>query len=142
MGAFAVTLTAASPVMGIAILRHRQGGLPDAMRLGLGLGLILTFILTVPVAGYLASGTGHLVGTPVTGAKVWLMGWSREVGDLRVAHFLATHALHGVPLAALAATAALPERIASGAVVSAAMVYTLLVAFTFWQALNGLPFLP
>ena len=63
---------------------------------------MLTFVLTVPIAGTLAQMPGHFVGTPVTGAAVPVFGWSREVGDLRTAHFLATHAMHFLPLAGLA----------------------------------------
>ena len=141
MGAAAVTLTSASLVFGIAVARNPATGLPPAMRAGLSLGLILTFPLTVVVAGYMSSTTGHLVGTPVTGDMVPLMGWSREVGDLRVAHFLATHAMHLIPLAALAATLSLPPRAATLAAIAAALGFTALVIFTFWQALNGQPFL-
>lgn len=141
MGLAAVTLTTASLVFGIAIGRNPGTGLSPALRLGLASGLILTFLLTVAVAGYMSSTTGHLVGTPATGAMVPLMGWSREVGDLRVAHFLATHAMHAVPLAALAATLSLPPRTATLATLAAALGFTALVAFTFWQALNGQPFL-
>jgi hypothetical protein len=97
MGVAAVTLTSAAGVMGVLI--WRAGTLPQVWREALGLGLVLTFMLTVITAGTMASGTGHHIGTPVTGARVPLMGWSREVGDLRIAHFLATHALHAVPLA-------------------------------------------
>jgi hypothetical protein len=99
MGLFAVILTSASLVMGIAIWRNPATGLPPALHLGIALGLILTFILTLIAAGTMSSMPGHLVGTPVTGAKLPIVGWSREVGDLRAAHFFATHALHVVPLA-------------------------------------------
>ncbi len=140
MGLAAVTLTTGSLVFGIAIARNPATGLPPAIRLGLSLGLILTFALTVIVAGYMSSTTGHLTG-PSTGPTLPVMGWSRTTGDLRVAHFFATHAMHAVPLAALAATTALPTRAATLATVAAAVGYTTLVAFTFWQALNGQPFL-
>ena len=72
----------------------------------LGLGLILTFVLTLIAAGTMSSMPGHLVGTPVTGARLPIVGWSREVGDLRPAHFFATHALHVVPLAGFAGSRA------------------------------------
>jgi hypothetical protein len=99
MGLFAVTLTSACLVMGVAIWRNPASTLTPAMRLAIALGLILTFVLTLIAAGTMSSMPGHHVGTPVTGARVPVVGWSREVGDLRVAHFLATHALHVVPLA-------------------------------------------
>ena len=139
MGAFAVLLISASLTMGIAIWRNRSTGLPPALHRAIALGLILTFVATLPVAGYLSSAGGHFVGTSTR--TLWLMGWSRDAGDLRVAHFLATHALHAIPLAGLIATTTLPAH-ATRAVWLAAALYTALIAATFAQALQGRPFLP
>jgi FtsH-binding integral membrane protein len=140
MGLAAVTLTSLSLAFGIAIARNPATGLPGAVKEALVWGLVLTFVLTVVTAGYMASTPGHHVGTPTTGARLALMGWSREVGDLRVAHFFATHALHGVPLAGLAALA-LPGALQRPAVRLAALAYAALVVALFWQALQGRPFL-
>ncbi len=142
MGAFAVLLTTASLVYGIAIGRNTACGLDPAMRLAIALGLVLTFVLTIPVAGYMASAPGHLVGTPELGARVPILGWSREVGDLRVAHFLATHALHALPAAGLIAVATTRGRTASGLVWVAAVAFTAATAFAFLQALAGRPLFP
>ena len=142
MGAFAVLLTSATLVQGIAIWRNALTGLSPALHLSIALGLVLTFVLTVLVAGALASQSGHLIGTPVSGARVPVLGWSREVGDLRVAHFFATHALHVLPLAALLAGALVPQRWGVPAVWGAAFLFTALVAASFAGALAGLPFIP
>jgi hypothetical protein len=64
MGVFAVTLTSAALVMGIAIWRNAATGLPAPVHLAVSLGLILTFALTVPVAGYMSGSGGHFVETP------------------------------------------------------------------------------
>lgn len=140
MGVLAVLLTSASLVMGIAIWRNPLTGLAPALRLSVALGLILTFVATVSVAGYLSSNPGHFVGASTR--QMWLLGWSRDAGDLRVAHFLATHALHAVPLAGLIASRTLPPPLAARAVSLAAAVYAALIAGTFLQALNDQPFLP
>jgi hypothetical protein len=137
MGLAAVILTSLSLAFGIAIARNQATGLDPAVRLALVIGLILTFVLTVVVASALAAGTGHHVGQPVTGARLPVMGWSREVGDLRVAHFLATHALHAVPLAGLASARLWPG--ARGPVIAAGAAYAALVLATFAQALAGRP---
>ncbi|MFM2355036.1 MAG: hypothetical protein RLZZ528_772 [Pseudomonadota bacterium] len=142
MGLFALILTSPTLVMGLAIARNPDTGLSPAMKLAIASGLILTFLLTVPVAGYMASTTGHHVGTPVTDARLWPMGWSREVGDLRVAHFFAAHALHFIPAGGLVAALALPPRAATTAVIAGTLAFVALTGSTFWQALNGLPFLP
>lgn len=127
MGVAAVILTSLSLTMGVVFWRHRA----DVLMLSVAVGLILTFVLTVPIAATMSSGTGHLVGTPVTGARFPLMGWSLEVGDLRLPHFLATHAMHFVPLAGLTGSRC--------AVWGAAAGFTALTLWCFARALMGLP---
>lgn len=127
MGVAAVTLTSLSLAMGVVFWRHRA----DPLMLAVALGLILTFVLTVPVAGTMSSGTSHLVGTPMTGARFPIMGWSREVGDLRLPHFLATHAMHFVPLAGLTGSRVTVWATAGG--------FAALVLWCFARALMGLP---
>jgi hypothetical protein len=127
MGVAAVLLTSLSLTMGLVFWRHRA----DPLMLSIAVGLILTFLLTVPIAGTMSSLPGPLVGTPLTGARVPLMGWSMEVGDLRLPHFLATHALHIVPLAGL--TGSRP------AIWATAAGFTALTLWTFARALQGLP---
>jgi hypothetical protein len=142
MGAFAVTLTSASLVMGLAIWRNPATGLPPALHLAVALGLVLTFVLTVPVAFTMASGTGHAVGTPLPGdAGLPILGWLRSAGDLRVPHFFATHALHAIPLAGLLAVWLLPGPWARRAVILSAVAFSALVVGTTLQALAGRAFL-
>ncbi len=139
MGFFAAFLTSASFVMAVAIHRNAATGLEPALKLSLVLGLGLTLPLTLIVAFTMAAGTGHLVGSPVTEARLPLMGWSREVGDLRVAHFIATHALHFVPLVGWMVAVRLPDPAARGAVILAALAWVALTFATFAQALMGKP---
>jgi hypothetical protein len=139
MGVFAILLTSASLVMGLSIWRNPATGLTQALHHAIALGLILTFLLTLITAGYMAAQPGHFVGTPTTGATLPIFGWSREVGDLRVAHFLSTHALHALPLWGLIATRMGDARGAVTLVWGGALLYVVLVAATFLQALNGLP---
>ena len=141
MGAFAVLLTSVCLVFGITFWRDRGSALPEPLRLSLALGLILTFPLTLLAAGTLASLPGHHIGTPVTGATMPFMGWSREVGDLRVAHFLATHALHVIPVIGLAALASRHPQHARRLVWAGAAGFAALTLFTFVQALSGRPVL-
>ena len=139
MGLSAVTLTSAALAFGVAIARNPATGLAPALKLSLVTGLCLTFILTVITAGTMAGMPGHHIGLPVTGARLPLFGWSREVGDLRVAHFLATHALHAIPLAGLAAARLLAPAPARAAVIATSLGYAALVLATFMQALSGMP---
>lgn len=141
MGLFAVILTSASAVMGVAIWRTAHTGLAPALHLSIALGLILTFVLTLIAAGTMSAMPGHHIGTPLTGAALPILGWSREVGDLRVAHFLASHALHVIPVAGLLATWTLPA-IARPLVWAASAAFCALVGLAMWQAFQGQPFLP
>ena len=136
MGVLATLLTSASTVYGVAIWRNRRTGLTPGMQSGIALGLILTLPLTLLVAGYMAQNGSHLVGAALSDVRVPVMGWSRVVGDLRVSHFFATHALHLVPLAMLV----LPQTRRMAWLVAG--VVMLLVLATFAQALAGHPFLP
>ena len=140
MGALAVTLTLPCLVMGLLIGFGRAHSLEPAMRLALAAGLSLTFVATVLVAGYLSAQGGHAIG--ISTRQLPVLGWSRDAGDLRVAHFFATHALHAVPLAGFAAASALPPRLALFAVMAMTAAYAALIAGTFFQALAGQPFLP
>ena len=131
MGIFSIILTSPSLVMGVAIWRNRNTGLPPALHLAVALGLILTFILTLIAAGTMSSLPSHHIGTPTTGASVAIFGWSREVGDLRTAHFFATHALHIIPLVGFTGSRAI--------VIGAGIAYIALVAALMALAFAGLP---
>lgn len=141
-GLFALTLLTPTMVYGVAIWRNDASGPTPAMRSAFGLGLILTFVLTVMFAGYLASGTSHFVGGNLSDAEgAPLMGWAQDGGDLRVAHFFATHAMHFIPAAGLSAAITLPDRRAKTVVYLASATFAAFVIFTFAQALMGQPFL-
>ena len=127
MGAAALILISISLAMGAAFWKSRA----STLHLGLAIGLVLTFVLTVVVASTMSASPSHHVGTPLTGARLPVMGWSREVGDLRVAHFLATHAMHAVPLAGLTGSRTAVWATAAG--------YTALTLWCFARALQGLP---
>jgi hypothetical protein len=139
MGGLALWLTGASMVYGILILRGNAG--TPILRYSVAAGLILTLPLTAITAGYMSVQGSHWVGGDLSDASgLVFMGWSRTGGDLRVAHFFATHALHIVPLASLLLAALIGRKTKTIVLlVSAAMVA--LVAYTFTEALGGRPFL-
>ncbi len=123
MGALAVFLTSAAAVYGVLILRNPASSLDPAFRLSLGIGLIQTFVLTVLAAGAMAQGTGHAIGD----------------GDLRVSHFLATHAMHAVPLLGYLAGRWLSADAARRTALLASVLYAGGVAWTFARAWLGHP---
>jgi len=142
MGLFAVILTSAAAVYGVLILRDASGALSPAFRLSLGLGLVLTFVLTVIVAGFMSGWNSHFVGgNPSDAEGLPFVGWARDGGDLRVAHFFATHAMHIIPLFGFAVSRMLGAGQARMAVIAFSAVFTVLVGYCFAEALMGLPFL-
>ena len=135
MGLGAVLLIA-MPIL-VAHVARRETGLGAGTRAGIWWGALVSFGLTLVVAGYMSNGTGHFVGTPSPGAAtIPFLGWSAEVGDLRPAHFLSLHALQILPLIGLwADRTGRPARI----IPAAATVYALITFGVFAQALMGLP---
>ena len=141
MGLLAVLLTSATLVQGLAIRANRETGLAPVLHHGIWTGLVATFVLTVPVAGYMSSQTGHLVGGNLSDAEgLALIGWARDGGDLRVAHFLATHAMHVIPAFGLVLVW-LGKGRDRASVMMFAVLFAALVLFTLAQAMAGRPFL-
>jgi len=142
MGVLAVLLTSASLVYGIVILCDRNSRLDPAFRTSVGIGLITTFVLTFLLAGYMSSNGGHFVGGNHSDAEGFpLMGWARDGGDLRVAHFFATHAMHFVPAFGFVVSRLIslgPSRLA---VLSFSGLYVVVVLYTFIEAFLGRSFL-
>lgn len=140
MGLLATFLASAALVLGIAIARNRNAGLSVALRHGIALGLILTFVLTCAAAWPLASTGGQFGGTP-HGPGSTPFGWRTDGSDLRAAHFFATHALHVIPLVAWPVARWLNPSSAVSAVWIAAAGYAGFVVLLIIEALRGLPFL-
>jgi len=142
MGVLAVFLTSAALVYGTAILRDRNSELNPAFQWSVGLGLIATFALTFIVAGSMSSTGGHFVGGNHSDVEAFpLMGWARDGGDLRVAHFFATHAMHFIPAFGFVVSRAFQPRQARWAVLGFTGAFIGMVGYAFVEALSGQPFL-
>lgn len=147
MGMIATVLLSVCLVYGLLILGDGESTLSPALRHAVGLGLILTFLLTLVVAGHMA-GSGQparLVAPTPAGEGGWLValtGWRPDLGDLRPAHFAATHAMQVLPLLVWLLDRAVPLSTAAGAlwtlivVWGAALLYAGLVAYLFLAALR------
>lgn len=140
MGVGSILLTLIAPVIGSKIWVAPDPFIPASWRAGSSLGLILAFPLTVTTAGTMAAiGAHHIMLTNEVGASLPIFGWSLQHGDLRVAHFLATHSMQVIPLlAVLAATVVGRSRVWPAVAISVG--YTVLVGLAFHQALGGFPF--
>jgi hypothetical protein len=153
MGTGIVVQTLSSIAVAVALFRQRHAdrALGWAMRLAMVIsiaGASIGGIMTRPTQEQLAEmragralvSGAHTVGAPDGGPGVPVTGWSREHGDLRVAHFIGLHALQALPLLALAlrrTRAGQDQRVRL--VWTAAGSYAAFVGLALWQASRGLP---
>jgi hypothetical protein len=142
MAAGAVALVACTAVIGWIARRDTGAAFSPALREAIWLGFLLTFVLTMGVAGTLSNLGGHFVGPHPDGAPTLpILGWSGVAGDLRAAHFASLHAMQALPLFALVL-----DRVAGPAslrtVRFAAVGYSALTLGIFVHSLMGLPLIP
>jgi hypothetical protein len=146
MGLFAVILTAGAGVAAVLVWRAGAKGLGDGLWLGLVVGFALTFVLGI-VTGFAIGGNGgHFVAA--TGAMpvddldgIPVFGWSRDVGDLRAAHFVGLHILQVLPFVGWAADRLAP-RASRPVVVVTALALTGLTVWALAVALSGQSVVP
>lgn len=101
---------------------------------GIRLGLLL-FVLFAFEGYIMGAKLAHTVGAADGGPGLPITNWSREHGDLRIAHFLGMHTLQLLPLFGYY-IARKP-----GQVIAAASIYFVLVTAVLVQALSGKPLL-
>ncbi len=97
-----------------------------AIRLSMIIFVIFSF------QGFLmGSRLSHTVGLVNDNSDLYIVGWSKTVGDLRIAHFIGMHALQVLPLLAYYVFKDLKLTI------MISVLYGLLAVFTLVQALQG-----
>ena len=106
---------------------------------------IVIFLSGNAIGGYMLARGSHTVGVADGGPGLPFVNWSVIGGDLRIAHFIAIHAIQIVPLFAYILSQMSPvlpvkyRRIAAGAVTLAVSVA---VGATFVEAAMGRPLIP
>lgn len=142
MGIGALLLTAMMAIVAVGIARYPAATAPNgAVRLSVVWSLGLSCVLTLLTAGTIAILGGPQVGeTDASRQALRLLGWFTQTGDLRVAHFFGTHAMHTVPLAVW--ILGLWHRVSTQTVARITLGYTVFVLLTYGQALLGEPLLP
>ena len=105
--------------------------------LGIRLGMI-TFLLASAIGGIMISNFQHAVGVADGGEGLPLLNWSTKGGDLRIGHFLGMHGIQVIPfLAYLISVSNIKWK--NLAVTAIFLVYTGLIGFVFFQAMQGIP---
>ena len=106
---------------------------------GIRCGLAL-FLLASAEGGLMVGHHAHTVGAPDGGPGLPLINWSREHGDLRVAHFLGMHALQVLPFAGyLLGRSRRGESQQVRYVLGLAFLYLVATLVLFWMAMQGRP---
>ena len=134
MGIAIVLLTLWTGYFGLLFFRKKEWSIPKPYLWGIRLG-ILFFVVFALEGGLMAHALKHTVGADDGGKGLPLVNWSREHGDLRIAHFLGIHTLQIFPLFGYFIAKS------SKAVIAFALVYAGLVSAVLIQALMGLPLL-
>src|SRR5579864_3468122 len=105
---------------------------------------IVIFLAGNAIGGYMLARGSHTVGVADGGPGLPFVNWSVIGGDLRIAHFIAIHAIQIVPLFAYILSQMSPilpvkhRRVAAGAL---ALTVSIAVGATFVQAALGHPLL-
>ena len=132
MGAAIVTLTVWTGVIGYYFFKQKQFTVPMPYIWGIRLGIIL-FVLFAFEGGVMARLLTHTVGAPDGGPGLPVFNWSKDHGDLRVAHFIGIHSLQIIPLFGyyIAKTNRSVQLFTAG--------YFIVTVFLLVQAFRGIP---
>jgi hypothetical protein len=152
MGTAIAVQTVMTILVAVALWRQAFDDRPLgwALRLGLAVsiaGASIGGLMTRPTDAQLADARAgrsltrvgaHTVGAPDGGPGMPGTGWSRDHGDLRVAHFVGLHAMQILPIVALLVRRG-SETARARLVIVAAASHATLFALLLWQALRGIP---
>lgn len=134
MAIAATLVTLYTAYVGVLFFKNSFLNLPSyyvwAIRLGIVVFVIFSF------QGFtMGTKLNHSVGAINDNSNWFIVGWSKTVGDLRVAHFIGMHALQLLPICSFYILKSLKSTIVFF------VIYLLLAMFTFFQALKGKPLL-
>ncbi|MBO0589960.1 hypothetical protein I2486_00940 [Cellulophaga sp. E16_2] len=132
MGLSAVLITLYTAYTGLLFFTQSFPNLPSYYVWSIRLG-ILIFVVFSFERGLMGSRMNHSVGAINDNSNLWILGWSKTVGDLRVSHFIGMHALQLVPLLSFY----IFKNTKATIVIS--ILYGLLATTTLIQALKGKP---
>lgn len=121
--------------MGLLFFSQSFPSLPNYYVWGIRLGILIFVIFSFQ--GFAMGGRmSHSVGLVNDNSNLFIVGWSRLVGDLRIAHFVGMHALQLLPVLAFYVLKNSKLTLVVG------LLYAALATFTLYQALQGKPLIP
>jgi hypothetical protein len=135
MMALAATLvTIYTAYVGFLFFTNSFPNLPDYYVWAIRLSIIIFVIFSFE--GFaMGSSLNHSVGALNDNSNLFIIGWSKTVGDLRVSHFIGMHALQVLPI--LSFYVLKNTKLTIGL----SIIYGLLAFATLIQALQGKPFI-
>ena len=140
MAIAAVIITGAAAAVAFQVSRDLDFAAGSTVKTGIVLGLFGGTVLTIVTALIIGGRGSPYVGElPPHAARMMFTGWSLTGGDLRVAHFLATHMMQAVPIAAALAVRARIGFFAPSFVLGFAALWAVWVLVEFSLALSGQP---
>lgn len=131
--AFAATVvTMYTAYIGLLFFIQSFPALPDYYLWAIRAGIVIFVIFSLE--GFvMGSRLSHTVGAVNDNSDWFIVGWSKTVGDLRVAHFIGMHALQLLPFLSF-------HLFRNGRItILASLLYGLLAIVTLVQALQGKP---
>jgi hypothetical protein len=131
MGIFILIFTITCILICIAFFRQRHFNISSSYLWGIKLGLLF-FIFFSLEGGMMLGLMKHTVGAADGTPGIPLLNWSKQYGDLRIAHFLGIHSLQVLPLAGFYVVKSKKQ------IIIASLIYFIAVMFVFIQAINGI----
>lgn len=139
MAVGALVLVSTAAVLGRLV--WKSAVLAGARRIGWATGLGLAGTFGAVTGMVMGSGTGHMVSAAgrvaTSTSTVPFLGWATDIGDLRIAHFAALHAMFVLPLVGAWASRRLSEQPASRVTAVTALAWTAVIVGVMANALAG-----
>lgn len=135
MALAATIVTLLTSYVGLLFFSNQFPVLPNYYVWSIRLGILIFVIFSFE--GFLmGSRMSHSVGLENDNSELFIAGWSRKAGDLRISHFLGMHALQLIPMISFYLLKNTKTTLLFG------ILYATLTTFTLVQALQGRSLFP